>query len=289
MRFSFMSGEAPILPGMTRSSVPSSGIPEMKKILLSAAVIAASGAYVAYEDHGGLPSLSLDAGVPSAAYAAPAAVEPKAAKPVLDQAPAPAAPQAAPTSAALPAAALPKPAAETASASPPAGDTDAIGSIIAYMAPMPTQAADAPKPVSQPMAAMPLPLPRPADAPQANTVVSSAAPQDVLPARTVAQAQGAYRNGTYKGVSADAYYGRVQVEAIIGGGRLTAIRILDYPSDRARSAYIASRSLPVLEQEAISAQSADVDSVSGATLTSRAFVRSLDSALAAARAGGGNA
>ena len=62
-----------------------------------------------------------------------------------------------------------------------------------------------------------------------------------------------------------------------------------YPRDRRRSLYIAQQSLPVLEQEAISAQSADIDTVSGATLTSEAFMKSLDSALATARAGGSNA
>jgi len=276
----------------------------MKKILLSAAVIAASGAYVAYEDHGGVPSLSADAtvGAPSAAYAAPAAVEPRATAPTLDQAPVPVAPQRAPTSASLPSApALPKPTTKLASAAPTAAEagTDAIGSIIAYAAPTPPQPSPAePKAAPsapQPAAVVPLPLPRPADAPQPGAATSSATRQDVLLAQTVAatqsvaQAQGAYRNGTYKGVSANAYYGRVQVEAIVSNGRLASIRMLDYPRDRRRSLYIAQQSLPVLEQEAISAQSADIDTVSGATLTSEAFMKSLDSALATARAGGSNA
>jgi uncharacterized protein with FMN-binding domain len=280
----------------------------MKKILLSAAVIALSGAYVAYEDHGATA-------VPWAAYVAPAVARPEAVAPSLDQAPAPVAPPRAPTSAAVStqppalksatkvASAASKPAAEVAAASPPEGvsdsrnssdNEDSIDAIIADAAPAPAaeEGDDAPA-APQSAAVVPLPLPRPADAPQSSA--AAAAPGDRLPVQQVAaandtaQAQGAYRSGTYKGVSANAYYGRVQVEAIVSNGRLASIRMLDYPRDRRRSLYIAQQSLPVLEQEAIAAQSGNIDTVSGATLTSRAFIRSLDSALSRARAGGGNA
>jgi uncharacterized protein with FMN-binding domain len=281
----------------------------MKKILLSAAVIALSGAYVAYEDHGAAPSLAAGmAAVPSAAYVAPAVVKPEAPTPTFDQAPSPVAPPRAPTSAALPApaalkpatkvaSAAPRPAAEIASAAPPASvpeSAESIGSIIADAAPTPSaDDSEAAPAVPQSAAVVPLPLPRPADAPQSSA--AAAAPSDslsiqrVAAAQDTAQVQGAYRSGTYKGVSANAYYGRVQVEAIVSNGRLASIRMLDYPRDRRRSLYIAQQSLPVLEQEAIAAQSGNIDTVSGATLTSRAFIKSLDSALSRAQAGGGNA
>jgi uncharacterized protein with FMN-binding domain len=272
----------------------------MKKILLSAAVIALSGAYVAYEDHSAAPAPSLDAsstGVPSAAYVAPAVAKPDAPAPAFDRAPAPVAPQRAPTSAALPSApAVLKPATKMASATPAAtlpAPADAIGSIIADAAPMPPAAAPKAVPgAPQPAAVMPLPLPRPADAPQSSAATASTARKDTLLVQRVAatqdtaQVQGAYRDGTYKGISANAYYGRVQIEAIVSNGHLASIRMLDYPRDRRRSLYIAQQSLPVLEREAISAQSANIDTVSGATLTSEAFIKSLDSALSRAEAGG---
>jgi uncharacterized protein with FMN-binding domain len=170
---------------------------------------------------------------------------------------------------------------------------DSIDAIIADATPTSAAEESEDAPAAPQSAVVPLPLPRPADAPQSSAAV--AAPGDRLPVQQVAaandraQTQGAYRSGTYKGISANAYYGRVQVEAIVSNGRLASIRMLDYPHDRRRSLYIAHQSLPVLEQEAIAAQSANIDTVSGATLTSRAFIRSLDSALSRARAGGGNA
>lgn len=91
-----------------------------------------------------------------------------------------------------------------------------------------------------------------------------------------------YRDGTYTGVSADAYYGNVQVKVIIAGGRLTDVVFLDHPQDQQTSQYINSQAMPLLKQEAIQAQSAAVDGVSGATETSRGFKQSLASALAMA-------
>ena len=55
--------------------------------------------------------------------------------------------------------------------------------------------------------------------------------------------------------------------------------ILEFPDHAGRSQYISSIALPYLVQEAVSAQSARVDLISGATLTSEAFARSLDAAL----------
>jgi uncharacterized protein with FMN-binding domain len=54
---------------------------------------------------------------------------------------------------------------------------------------------------------------------------------------------------------------------------------LQYPADRSTSRYINAQALPVLDSEVVSAQSALVDIVSGATLTSDAYLRSLNSAL----------
>jgi uncharacterized protein with FMN-binding domain len=88
-----------------------------------------------------------------------------------------------------------------------------------------------------------------------------------------------YRDGAYAGTSVDAYYGIVQVQANIQNGRLASVEVLQYPADRRTSRRINDEALPMLESEVISAQSARVDIISGATLTSRAYLRSLNSAL----------
>lgn len=94
---------------------------------------------------------------------------------------------------------------------------------------------------------------------------------------------GEYADGTYTGSPADAYYGTVKVQAVIQGGKLTAVNFLSYPNDRNTSRYINSQAMPQLKSEAIQAQSANVDGVSGATDTSEAFIQSLGSALAQAK------
>ncbi len=99
----------------------------------------------------------------------------------------------------------------------------------------------------------------------------------------VTKPTGQYVDGTYTGSSADAYYGTVQVQAVISGGKLTAVKFLQYPSDRRTSQSINGSAMPALESEAIQAQSANVNAVSGATDTTQAFEQSLESALAQAK------
>lgn len=96
-------------------------------------------------------------------------------------------------------------------------------------------------------------------------------------------ADGLYKNGQYDGGIADAYYGNVQVKAIIQGGKLADVQFLSYPSDRRYSVEVNTYALPILKSEAIQAQSAQVDTVSGATNTSNAFINSLSSALSQAK------
>jgi uncharacterized protein with FMN-binding domain len=88
-----------------------------------------------------------------------------------------------------------------------------------------------------------------------------------------------YQDGEYIGDVTDAYYGLVQVKAIVNDGKITDIIFLKYPSDRRTSIMINNQATPFLKQEAISAQSASVNIVTGATQTSRAFKESLTSAL----------
>jgi uncharacterized protein with FMN-binding domain len=74
-------------------------------------------------------------------------------------------------------------------------------------------------------------------------------------------------------------WGLVRVQAVVQGGQLRNVQVLDYPSDRRTSQRINQQVLPWLQTEVIQAQSANVDIISGATLTSQAYMRSLQVAL----------
>jgi uncharacterized protein with FMN-binding domain len=92
-------------------------------------------------------------------------------------------------------------------------------------------------------------------------------------------ASGNYKDGAYTGVVADAYYGNIQVQAVIQNGKITDVNFLQYPNDRRTSIEINTQAMPILRSEAIQVQSANVDIVSGATDSSIAFRQSLSSAL----------
>lgn len=94
-----------------------------------------------------------------------------------------------------------------------------------------------------------------------------------------ASASLAYVDGEFTGPAANAYWGVVQIQAIVQGGRVARLKVLQYPSDRQTSIAINRQALPMLRDEVIAAQSANVDIISGATLTSAAFIKSLGKAL----------
>lgn len=90
---------------------------------------------------------------------------------------------------------------------------------------------------------------------------------------------GQYKDGTYTGSLEDAYYGNYQVAAVISGGKITDVQFLQYPNDNRTSISINSQASVFLKEEALQAQSANVDIVSGASQSSMAFQRSLQTAL----------
>lgn len=102
-------------------------------------------------------------------------------------------------------------------------------------------------------------------------------PQTAVPAGTAA--------GTFTGALVDTRYGPVQVRIVVSGTKVVDVQAVALPRDRARSAAISQYSAPILRTEAIQAQSAQIDVVSGATYTSIAYARSLDSALKQAHLG----
>jgi hypothetical protein len=84
---------------------------------------------------------------------------------------------------------------------------------------------------------------------------------------------------TVTGDSADTRWGPVQVRLTVASRRITKVGLVDYPQNNRRDEEINARALPILVQETLKAQSAQIDMVSGATVTSEGYVESLQSAL----------
>lgn len=126
----------------------------------------------------------------------------------------------------------------------------------------------------------PAPTPQPTPAP---TTPPTPTTKPIVTTPPVIKPKGMYADGSYVGNSADAYYGFVQVKAVVSGGRITDVVFLNHPQDRQTSRDINNQAMPYLRQEAIQAQSANVNIVSGATDTSMAFRESLGIALAKAK------
>jgi uncharacterized protein with FMN-binding domain len=104
------------------------------------------------------------------------------------------------------------------------------------------------------------------------------------PAPTPSPAGGSrLRDGRYSGEDVSMRYGDVQVQLVVSGGRITDVQALQLPSDRARSASISQVAGPMLHDEVLQAQSAQIDSLSGATYTSDAYAQSVQAALDKAR------
>lgn len=92
-----------------------------------------------------------------------------------------------------------------------------------------------------------------------------------------------YRDGIYTGSVEDVYYGNVQVKITISDGQIVDVTLLDYPKDRDNSVKINNRAIPLLKTETIRNQNANIDTITGATQTSKGFIRSLTNALNQAR------
>jgi uncharacterized protein with FMN-binding domain len=88
------------------------------------------------------------------------------------------------------------------------------------------------------------------------------------------------KKATYTGQDVSYRYGDIQLAVTVVGGRITAIDVPQESATDARSQSINSQAVPILTQEALSAQGVNIDVVSGATYTSDAFAQALQSALA---------
>jgi uncharacterized protein with FMN-binding domain len=113
-------------------------------------------------------------------------------------------------------------------------------------------------------------------APQATTDPPPAT-TDAPPATTAATT--ASKPKVVDGDSIDTRWGPVQVQVTVAGGKITDVQPLAVPYDNGRSQEINNYAVPILRQEIIDAQSAQIDTVSGATYTSGGYRDSLQSAL----------
>jgi uncharacterized protein with FMN-binding domain len=88
--------------------------------------------------------------------------------------------------------------------------------------------------------------------------------------------------GTYKGTAVQTRFGAVQVQITVASGKITDVTALQLTDDDRKSVQISNRAAPLLRSEVLSAQSADVQTISGATVTSNAYLTSLQAAIDAA-------
>jgi uncharacterized protein with FMN-binding domain len=112
--------------------------------------------------------------------------------------------------------------------------------------------------------------------PHARSLPGAAAQSPVASAPAPAGSSGSRQ---VTGADAPNQYGDVQVRVSATGGRITQVSAVQLPSGDGRSQQISSFAGPQLAQQALKAQSAKIDGVSGATYTSDSYKTSLQSAL----------
>ncbi|SDL93615.1 FMN-binding domain-containing protein [Arthrobacter sp. ov407] len=88
--------------------------------------------------------------------------------------------------------------------------------------------------------------------------------------------------GTYAGPVVQTRFGSVQVQISVRAGKITDVTALQLTDAERKSVQISNRAAPLLRDEVLQAQSADVQTISGATVTSDAYLNSLQAALDAA-------
>lgn len=104
-------------------------------------------------------------------------------------------------------------------------------------------------------------------------------PNETGPTSSPGAASTPTGNRTVSGSVASTPYGPVQVQLVISNGKIVDVRALQLPSAASHSRRVAAMAVPILRTEVLSAQSAQVDSVSGATYTSQGYAESVQYAL----------
>lgn len=117
-------------------------------------------------------------------------------------------------------------------------------------------------------------------APPAGGTTKTTAPPATKPTTTAPKPpRTTMKDGIFNGNSIYVEYGSIELQIIVSGGKISDIKVLDSPSDHSRSVQINNGALPKLRAQALSAQSAQIDTVSGATYTSSGYQLSLQSAI----------
>lgn len=101
------------------------------------------------------------------------------------------------------------------------------------------------------------------------------------PAPTAVPQPTASTTHTISGPVIDDQFGQVQATITVAGAKITNVSITA-PQDNPRSAFINQQAVPMLQQETLQAQSANINLISGATVTSEAYLQSLQGALQSA-------
>ena len=123
-------------------------------------------------------------------------------------------------------------------------------------------------------------VPATGDGPSAGADPSSGAGSNPDPSQSPSQIAGQGNSTmTVNGSIADTVWGPVQVQVVITHGRISDVQAIVYPNGNGRDYQINSYALPRLRDQVLAAQSANIDGVSGATVTSRGYTESLRAAL----------
>ena len=126
----------------------------------------------------------------------------------------------------------------------------------------------------------PLGPPSPGGSPRSARTSTTTGPASSGPPATTSLSTTPAATRTATGAAVNYSYGVMSVAATVSGTKLTNVTIASIDDGgNFRSQSIDQQSVPVLEQEALQAQSANIQGVSGASYTSAGFEQSLQSAL----------
>lgn len=117
----------------------------------------------------------------------------------------------------------------------------------------------------------------------AGTTVTPSASSSASGSSTSTSGSSTLNSGTFTGDAVTTQWGVVQVQITVTDGTITAAKAVQYPDQNDKDQRINAYAVPRLNSEVTAAQSADIDAVSGATVTSNGYVQSLQSAIDAAQ------
>ena len=105
------------------------------------------------------------------------------------------------------------------------------------------------------------------------------------PAASESSAAASGDSGTYTGAAVETHWGTVQVQITVVDGKVTKAVAVEYPNENPKDRQINAYAIPKLNVAVVAAQSAQIDAISGATVTSDGYIESLQSAIDAAHLG----